>query len=208
MKKILLTILIIFLFQNSILAEADTEGYYSPTISFTVDAKTQIRSVKQTLISTDTNRLTINLLAAINGDSLGIYVDNDFIDTITIQDTVLIIYYDIDILNYDNSELKLYIYYETGNYLAYSITIIDNKGFYSPTISFIVDYNSFILGLENIKSDYLRYKKITELYPELNNYYYGSFEYNNRLSLLEGDNYYREPHLPYFKFKRLNDKYK
>ena len=212
MKKIIIIIFtLILLSVNFIFAnEPDTVGYYSPTISFEVDAKTQIQSVKQTLISADTNRLEIYLLLAINGDSFGIYVNNNLIDTITIQDNVLTVYCDVNISIYDNAELKFYVYYEGGNYLAYSDLLLDNKGFYSPVISFTVGDTTpaFIFNLSEIKSDYFRYKKLTELYPQLSDYYFGSYEYWYNLALLENDVYYRQPNLPYLKFKRLAAKYK
>ena len=212
MKKIIIIIFtLILLSVNFIFAnEPDTVGYYSPTISFEVDAKTQIQSVKQTLISADTNRLEIYLLSAINGDSFGIYVNNNLIDTITIQDNVLTVYCDVNISIYDNAELKFYVYYEGGNYLAYSDLLLDNKGFYSPVISFTVSDTTpaFIFNLSEIKSDYFRYKKLTELYPQLSDYYFGSYEYWYNLALLENDVYYRQPNSDYLKFKRLAAKYK
>ncbi len=86
-------------------------------------------------------------------------------------------------------------------------SFIENVDGFSPEY-FISNATTFIFNLSEIKSDYLRYKKLTELYPELNDYYYGSYEYWKNLALLESDNYYREPYLPYFKFKRLDNKYK
>ena len=183
------------------------KGFYSPVVSFEVDAKTQIQSVKQTLISSDTNRLEINLLSAINGDSLGIYVNNDFIDTVIIQDNVLTIYSDVDISDYDNSILKFYVYYETNNYLAYETLLLDDKGFYSPVISFTVNSNAFQFDLTQYISDYSRFKKLAELYSNLQTAI-SNYSKWRIISIGENDNYYIQPNSDYLKFKRLADKYK
>ncbi len=210
MKKVFIIFVLIVLSVNFIFAdEPDTIGFYSPVISFEVDAKTQIQSVKQTLISADTNRLEIYLLSAINGDSFGIYIDDVLFDTIIIQDNILYYSYDFNIKIYDNAELKFYVYYEGGNYLAYSDLLLDNKGFYSPVISFTVGDTTpaFIFNLSEIKSDYFRYKKLTELYPQLTSLK-STNEFWRELATLENDVYYRQPYLPYLKFKKLADKYK
>ena len=209
MKKTTILFTLILLSVNFIFAdEPDTIGYYSPVISFEVDAKTQIQSVKQTLISSDTNRLEINLLSAINGDSLGIYVNNDFIETITIQNNVLTVYSDVDISNYDNANLKFYIYYETNNYFAYETLLLDNKGFYSPVISFTVGDTTpkFIFNLADYVSDYSRYKKLWELYPQLTGM--SGYKFWKEIAILENDVEYRNTDLNYLKFKRLAAKYK
>ena len=207
MKKIIILFVLILLSVNFIFAdEPDTVGFYSPVVSFEVDAKTQIQSVKQTLISSDTNRLEINLLSAINGDSLGIYVNNDFIDTVIIQDNVLTIYSDVDISDYDNSILKFYVYYETNNYLAYETLLLDDKGFYSPVISFTVNSNAFQFDLTQYISDYSRFKKLWELYPQLTGM--SGYKFWYELAILENDVEYRNTDLNYLKFKRLAAKYK
>jgi len=66
---------------------------------------------------------------------------------------------------------------------------------------------TFIFNLSEIKSDYFKYKKLTELYPQLTSLK-STNEFWRELALLENDNYYNEPYLPYFKFKRLDNKYK
>ena len=66
---------------------------------------------------------------------------------------------------------------------------------------------TFIFNLVDYISDYERYKKITELYPQLSELK-SLPEFWRELAILENDNYYREPNLTYLKFKRLSEKYK
>jgi len=105
--------------------------------------------------------------------------------------------------DYDTTPLTLQNFNFEFDYIEQNKLTLQNFNFEFDYIK-----ATFIFNLSEIKSDYFRYKKLTELYPELNDYYYGSYEYWKNLALLESDNYYREPYLPYFKFKRLDNKYK
>ena len=75
--------------------------------------------------------------------------------------------------------------------------------------NFEFDYilQTFKFDLTQYISDYERYQKITELYPQLSGIK-STIQFWHELATLENDNYYREPNLPYLKFKRLADKYK
>ena len=75
--------------------------------------------------------------------------------------------------------------------------------------NFEFDYiilQTFKFDLTEYISDYSRYKKLWELYPQLSGV--SGFKFWHELATLENDNYYREPNLPYLKFKRLAAKYK
>ena len=95
----------------------------------------------------------------------------------------------------------------TGISPEYFISNSEMLNGFSPEY-FISNASTFIFNLSEIKSDYFRYKKLTELYPQLSDYYFGSYEYWYNLALLENDVYYRQPNLEYLKFKKLAEKYK
>ena len=140
---------------------------------------------------------------------MGIYIDDVWFDTVIIQDNVLTIYSDVDISDYDNSILKFYVYYETNNYLAYETLLLDNKGFYSPVISFTVSDTTpeFIFNLADYVSDYSRFKKLSELYTDLQTTI-SNYSKWRIIAIGESDNYYIQSNSDYLKFKKLAAKYK
>lgn len=207
MKKVFTIFLFIFV-SASIYAAADTQGYYSTVISFEV--RTDINSVLQTVSSSETTNILIELSKTNNYDSIGIYVNETLIDTIVIVQGVNQYIFPINTKNYSVSDsVNIYIVGIEQPTRSYSVLLLDAKGYYSPVISFQVNTgSSFIFDLTEYVSDYSRFKKLTELYPQLSDYYFGSYEYWYNLALLENDVYYRQPNLEYLKFKRLADKYK
>lgn len=64
----------------------------------------------------------------------------------------------------------------------------------------------FQFDLTQYISDYSRYKKLWELYPQLTGV--SGFKFWRELATLENDVYYRQPNTDYLKFKKLADKYK
>ena len=105
--------------------------------------------------------------------------------------------------DYDTQPLTLQNFNFEFDYIEQNKLTLQNFNFEFDYIK-----ATFIFNLSEIKSDYFRYKKLTELYSQLSDYYFGSYEYWYNLALLENDVYYRQPNLEYLKFKRLAAKYK
>jgi len=187
----------LFVYDNSFLIT-----HYSDSLP---NNKSYINSVIQSIISAETSQINISVFNPYDINRIEIYVNDVFIDSqeiITGQSDNYI----FNVLHLENSELTTYIFYDSFEIDSRTQKLINNAGFYSPVISFEVNFNAFQFDLTQYISDYSRYKKIWELYPQLSGV--SGFKFWHELVTLENDNYYREPNLPYLKFKRLADKYK
>lgn len=205
MKKVFAIFL--FIFVSASIYAADTQGYYSPVISFEV--RTDINSALQTVSSSETTNIIIELSKTNNYDSIGIYVNETLIDTIVIVQGVNQYIFPINTKNYSVSDsVNIYIVGIDQITRSYSVSLLDSKGYYSPVISFQVNTgSSFIFDLTQYISDYSRFKKLSELYSTLQTTI-SNYSKWRIISIGESDNYYIESNLEYNKFKRLADKYK
>jgi len=208
MKKILFSIFLILILSVSIRAEYSdtiTETVYSATDTITINKVINITIANYESYTIDTTaNITItfdNYL--INSDSYSVIVNGDTQIDRTLIDTDIITV-EIELLENTNNQITVLTDFgsETINIIhatqtAYSI---------ADTIIINASTPSFIFDLINYVSDYSRFKKIWELYPQLSGV--SGFKFWREIAILENDNYYREPNLPYLKFKRLAAKYK
>ena len=205
MKKVFAIFL--FIFVSASIYAADTQGYYSPVISFEV--RTDINSALQTVSSSETTNIIIELSKTNNYDSIGIYVNETLIDTIVIVQGVNQYIFPINTKNYSVSDsVNIYIVGIDQITRSYSVSLLDSKGYYSPVISFQVNTgSSFIFDLTQYISDYSRFKKLSELYSTLQTTI-SNYSKWKIIAIVENDNYYIQSNSDYNKFKRLADKYK
>jgi len=182
-----------------------TQTAYSTTDTITINKVINITIANYESYTIDTTaNITItfdNYL--INSDSYSVIVNGDTQIDRTLIDTDIITV-EIELLENTNNQITVLTDFgsETINIIhatqtAYSI---------ADTIIINASTPSFIFDLINYVSDYSRFKKIWELYPQLSGV--SGFKFWHELATLENDNYYREPNLPYLKFKRLAAKYK
>ena len=208
MKKILFSIFLILILSVSIRAEYSdtiTETVYSATDTITINKVINITIANYESYTIDTTaNITITFdNSLINSDSYSVIVNGDTQIDRTLIDTDIITV-EIELLENTNNQITVLTDFgsETINIIhatqtAYSI---------ADTIIINASTPSFIFDLINYVSDYSRFKKIWELYPQLSGV--SGFKFWHELATLENDNYYREPNLPYLKFKRLAAKYK
>jgi len=208
MKKILFSIFLILILSVSIRAEYSdtiTETVYSATDTITINKVINITIANYESYTIDTTaNITITFdNSLINSDSYSVIVNGDTQIDRTLIDTDIITV-EIELLENTNNQITVLTDFgsETINIIhatqtAYSI---------ADTIIINASTPSFIFDLINYVSDYSRFKKIWELYPQLSGV--SGFKFWREIAILENDNYYREPNLPYLKFKRLAAKYK
>lgn len=198
--------ILLFIFVSASIYAADTQGYYSPIISFEV--RTDINSVLQTVSSSETTNLIITLSKTNNYNNIKIYINKTQIDTIAIVQGVNQYIFPINTKNYSVSDsVNIYIVGIEQPTRSYSVLLLDSKGSYSPIISFEVNTVSFVFDLTEYVSDYSRFKKLSELYSNLQTAI-SNYSKWKIIAIGESDNYYIESNLEYNKFKRLADKYK